>query len=194
MEWNLARAFRCSLGRSPYSMLSIGRHRRVLRLSENRISMHRLKLEKTVRFLMFAVVGLALIGRAFGVTPPAGVSVIYALVPKERLADAVKGKIEALEIEAAWRTQMMAKPGPPVYPMNLANEKYSIVVFIENPPQSLVWGRIAFPIQSARNPVVLNVSLAPGYSGTYVIDGGGLILPEIPVQHRPSAWLDVHVE
>lgn len=112
---------------------------------------------------------------ALGITPPAGVTVTYALIPKERLGDAVKGKREALEIEDAWRKAMMSKQGPPSYPLNLANEKYSIVVFIENPPRSAVWGRIGLPIQNPLNPVILNVSLAPGYSGTYVIDGGGLV-------------------
>lgn len=128
---------------------------------------------------------------ATGAPPPAGVTVTYALVPKERLADAVKGKREALEIEDTWRKQMIAKPH---YPAELANENYSIVVFIENPPIAAVWGRIGFPIQNPKSPVVLNLSLAPGYHGTYVIDGGGLVLFKFPAEPKPYEWLEVHCE
>ena len=131
----------------------------------------------------------------FGVSPPNGVAVSYALVPKERLTDAVKGKMEALKIERAWRTEMMSKTGLPRYPLNLSNQKYSIVVFVENTPASMIAGNIGLPIQSSRTPVVLNVLLSPGYHGTYVIDGGGLVLMKgIPAEPKPYEWLEVHVE
>jgi hypothetical protein len=152
------------------------------------------RIRQVTKFLTVIVIGLTVIGSAVGATPPAGVTVTYALIPKERLGDAVKGKHEALGIEDAWRKEMMSKPGLPPYPVNLANEKFSIVVFIENPPRSMVWGRIGLPIQNPRNPVILNVSLAPGYSGTYVIDGGGRVLPKIPPEPKPSEWLEVHFE
>ncbi|MFA5265359.1 MAG: hypothetical protein WC378_16185 [Opitutaceae bacterium] len=145
--------------------------------------------------IVIGAICAAFIGNVFGVSPPTGVTVTYALVPKERLADAVKGKLEALEIETTWRKEMMSKAGPPSYPLNLANQKYSIVVFVENPPQAMVAGRIGIPIQNPRIPVVLNVTLAPGYHGTYVIDGGGLILTRgILEEPKPYEWLEVHVE
>jgi hypothetical protein len=145
--------------------------------------------------IVLGAICAAFIGNAFGVSPPAGVAVTYALVPKERLADAVKGKLEALEIESAWRTEMMSKTGMPPYPLNLANQKYSIIVFIENTPAAMVAGKIGIPIQSPRPSFVLNVLLAPSYHGTYVIDGGGLVLMKgIPKEPKPYEWLEVHVE
>lgn len=133
------------------------------------------------------------LGNAHGITPPEGATVAYALVPKERLADAVKGKQEALAIEDAWRKEMMAKPGPPPYPITLSGQKYSIVVFVEIPPRFALWGKIGLPIQNPKNPVVLNVSLAPGYSGTYVIDGGGLVLTRgIPPEPKAYEWLEIN--
>ena len=145
--------------------------------------------------IAIAVICAAFVQNAFGVSPPDGVVVTYALVPKERLTDAVKGKSEALKIEQEWRTEMMMKEGLPPYPLNLANQKYSIIVFVENTPAGMVAGKIGLPIQSARTPVVLNVILAPGYHGTYVIDGGGLVLTKgIPADPKPFEWLEVHVE
>jgi hypothetical protein len=131
-------------------------------------------------------------GCGFSATPPPGVTVTYALVPKARLSEAVKGEREALEIEAAWRKVMMAKPH---YPFNLINERYSIVVFVEHPASSgLIVGQIGLPIQFPRNPVIVNVSLAVGYNGTYVIDGGGLVLLKIPFEPKPYEWLEFHSE
>jgi hypothetical protein len=146
-------------------------------------------------FLVLGAVCAAFVQTAFCVTPPNGVAVTYAFVPKERLADAVKGKLEALKIERDWRTEKMSKTEISSYPMNLANEKYSIVVFVENSQGTLVAGKIGLPIQSEKTSIVLNVLLAPGYHGTYVIDGGGLILIKgIPAEPKPYEWLEVHVE
>ena len=146
----------------------------------------------------FALLSLAalgftlLVGRAAAAPAPAGVTLTYAFVPKERLADAVKGKQEALEIESAWRKEVMAKSEQTHLPASLANAKYSIVVFIENPPRSAIWGKVGFPVQNPKNPVILNFSLAPGYHGTYVIDGGGLILFGLPAEPKAFEWLEVH--
>ncbi len=145
--------------------------------------------------IVLGAVCAAFVQSAFCVTPPTGVAVTYALVPKERLADAVKGKLEALKIERDWRTEMMAQTALPVYPLNLGNQKYSIVIFVENTPAAMVAGKIGLPIQNSRTPVVLNVLLAPGYHGTYVIDGGGLVLTKgIPAEPKQYEWLEVHVE
>ena len=137
---------------------------------------------------------LTFTGTLFGVTPPPGVAVTYALVPKERLADAVKGKREALEIEDAWRRKMMSESGPPPYPMNLGMQRYSIVVFVEIPARFALWGRIGIPVQNPRNPVILNVTLAPGYSGTYVIEGALVLTKGILPEPKPYEWLEVHIE
>jgi len=145
----------------------------------------------TIKFTMGLVALLTGGGGALAAIPPAGVAVTYALVPKERLAEAVRGARAALKIEDEWRQAMIAKPG---YPIDLAHEKYSIVVFVANPTGGAIWGQVGLPIQSPRHPVVLNVSLAPGYDGTYVIDGGGLILPRIPPEPKPYAWLEIHSE
>ena len=141
-----------------------------------------------------AILGLlGTLASALGVTRPEGVTVTYALVPKERLADAVRDPQVALAIEDSWRKQMMAKPGPPPYPGNLSGQKYSIVVFVEMPASFALWGKIGLPIQNPKNPVVLNVSQAPGHSGTYVIDGGGLVLIRgIPSVPKAYEWLEVN--
>lgn len=143
--------------------------------------------------LLAVMIGLALTaGRAGATTAPAGVTLTYAFVPKDQLAEAVKGRQEALAIEAAWRQAILASPGPAPQAAILGNTKYSIVVFIENPPRSAIWGKAGFPVQNPRNPVVLNFSLAPGYHGTYVIDGGGLVLFRLPDEPKPFEWLEVH--
>jgi len=143
-----------------------------------------------------AILGLlGALASAHGVTPPKGVTVTYALVPKERLADAVRDSRVALAIEESWRKDMMAKPGPPGYPINLSGQKYSIVVFVEMPASFALWGKIGLPIQNPKNPVVLNVSQAPGYSGTYVIDGGGLVLTRgILTEPKSYEWLEVNTK
>lgn len=152
-------------------------------------------MKTKIGLVMLAAIGLVFAGQASGAVPPAGVTVAYAFVPKDRLADAVKGKREALEIEELWRKEMVAKSGPPPYPINLGNQKYSIVVFVEIPARFALWGRIGIPVQTPRNPVILNVNLAPGYSGTYVIDGGGLILTQgILTEPKPYEWLEIHTE
>lgn len=126
-------------------------------------------------------------------TAPAGVAVTYAFVPKERLAEAVRGKQEALEIEAAWDQTMREKAGPPPYPRNFGSHQYSVVVFVDVPPDFKLSGRLGIPVQHAKNLLTVNVSLAAGYSGTYVVDGGGLILTRgIPPEPKPYEWLDVH--
>ena len=143
------------------------------------------------------IIGIAglIMTSAFGTNAPEGVAVSYAFVPKARLSEAVKGKVAALEIESAWKKEMTALSGPPSYPINLANQKYSIVVFVEIPARFALWGKIGIPVQTPKNPVVLNVSLAPGYSGTYVIDGGGLILTRgILPDPKPYEWIEVHTE
>jgi hypothetical protein len=143
--------------------------------------------------ILLVMIGLSLTtGRAGATTAPAGVTLTYAFVPKDRLAEAVKGRQEALEIEAAWRKAILTQPGPVPHAAVLANTKYSIVVFIENPPHSAIWGKVGIPVQNPRNPVVLNFSLAPGYHGTYVIDGGGLVLFRLPDEPKPFEWLEVH--
>jgi hypothetical protein len=152
-------------------------------------------MKTMIKLVLLAAMGVVFAGPALGVTPPAGVTVAYAFVPKDRLSEAVKGKQEALKIEALWRQEMMAKSDPPPYPLNLGNQKYSIVVFVEIPARFALWGRIGIPVQNPSHPVVLNVNLAPGYSGTYVIDGGGLILTEgIPPDPKPYEWLEIHTE
>ena len=89
------------------------------------------------------------------------------------------------------RDAMMAKKGVVPYPANIGNQKYSIVVFVENQPGFAVWGRIGIPIQNPRRPTALHVNLAPSYSGTYVIDGGGVILTRgIPAEPKPYEWLE----
>ena len=55
-------------------------------------------------------------------------------------------------------------------------------------------GRIGLPIQNPSNPVIVNVSLAVGYNGTYVIDGGGLVLFKILLEPKPYEWLEFHSE
>ena len=120
--------------------------------------------------------------------PPAGVTVTYAFVPKERLSEAVKGKREALEVEAAWRKEIASK-SPAIF--GVTSEQYSIVVFVDNVPSSALWGQIGFPIQHPRS-MILNVTLAPGYHGTYVIDGGGMFLMNFPPEPKPYEWIEVH--
>ena len=123
------------------------------------------------------------------------VAVTYAFVPKDRLSDAVKDKTDALAIEAAWRNEFLIKKGSPAYPLNLGNAKYSIVVFIEVPARFAIFGKLGIPVQNPKIPSILNVSLSPGYAGTYVIDGGGLVLTKgIPLNPKPYTWIDFHAE
>ena len=145
--------------------------------------------------IALACISTAVTATAFCAAPPPDVVVTYAFVPKERLSDAVKGKREALAIEAAWRKEAMAKGGFPPYPLNLGNVKYSIVVFVEIPAKFALWGRIGIPVQNPKNPLIVNVNLSPGYSGTYVIDGGGIIFSRgIPTEPKPFEWLEIHTQ
>jgi len=145
--------------------------------------------------LTFAVVGLtvAVVGMLTAATDYAesSVTVTYAFVPKDQLSEAIKGKDEALEIEAAWAKDARTKPH---YPLNLIKTHYSIVVFVENTPRQMIWGRIGIPVQGPKHPLVLNVDLSPGYAGTYVVDGGGVALTKIPSEPKPYQWLEFHSE
>lgn len=120
-----------------------------------------------------------------------GVTVTYAIVPKDQLTDAVKGDTQASEIEAAWRNALAASSNPMQV---LYRTKYSVVVFVHNTATQAIWGRLGFPIQNPNRPTfILNVNLSPGYDGTYVIDGGGLVLPGFP-ESKPYSWLEFHFE
>lgn len=145
--------------------------------------------------ILLGVLWLVTTARTAGATAPEGVPVVYAFVPKERLSEAVKGKREALEIEEAWRTEAMSKSARRPYPLNIGSAKYSVVVFVDIPSRFALFGKIGIPIQNQKNPLVVNVNLSPGYSGTYVIDGGGLILAKgIPPEPKPYEWLEVRVQ
>ena len=79
--------------------------------------------------------------------------------------------------------------------MNLTNQKYSIVVFVEVPSKFAVSGRIGIPIQNPKSQSILNVNLSAGYLGTYVIDGGDVVLTRgIPVEPKKYDWIDFHAE
>ncbi len=140
----------------------------------------------------------AMAAPALCATPPPDVAVTYAFVPKERLGDAVKGKREALEIESVWRNDAQAKESSkgdlPAYPMNVASAEYSIVVFVEVPAKFALWGKIGIPVQNPKHPLIVNVNLAPGPSGIYVIDGAGVSLMRGIPESKPYEWLEVHTE
>ncbi len=133
----------------------------------------------------------ALCVTAFCATAPRGVTVTYAYVPKGQLSEAVKGKREALAIEAAWRKELGAGKGARTL---LEIPHYSVVVFVGVPAAFALFGRLEIPVQGPKRGLVVNVALAPGSHGTYVVDGGGLILSHLPPEPKPYEWLEVHTE
>ena len=130
---------------------------------------------------------------SYGTSAPKGVKVTYVFVPKSLLSEAVEGEKQALEIEASWLRESIILEQNNTVP-NPRRMRYALVLFIENSPKFALWGVIGIPVPNQRNPVRVNVSLSPGYSGTYVIDGGGspLLSDSIPVNPKPYDWLEVH--
>ena len=106
---------------------------------------------------------------SYGTSAPKGVKVTYVFVPKSLLSEAVEGEKQALEIEASWLRESIILEQNNTVP-NPRRMRYALVLFIENSPKF------------------------PGYSGTYVIDGGGspLLSDSIPVNPKPYDWLEVH--
>jgi hypothetical protein len=126
-------------------------------------------------------------GEAMALEDGPRVTVIYAVVPRERLADAIAGERQALAIEGEWRERLAAYPEASV-------SRTSIVVFVANTPNVATWGELGLPVRRSGPPVIVEVSLAPGYRGTYVVDDGGRPFPAPPADHKPFAWVKYHSE
>jgi len=139
--------------------------------------------------LLLCIGGLLMV-TACGFKAPPDAKVTYAFVPKEQLAAAVESPAAALAIESAWRTEAMARTDVP-YPRNVRSVPYSIVVFVQIPPRYTLWGDLGIPVQNPNNYRKLHVNLSAGYTGTYVIDGGGIGLLALPEEPKPYKWFDV---
>lgn len=147
---------------------------------------------KRIKILIAFVLAITTAG--FAETQHPDVSVRYAYVPKHRLAEAVGSIESALAIEQQWRTAAIDTDGLQPYPMNLSPD-YSIVLFIKCPALFALWGQLSIPAAQPKYPRLLNISLSPGYEGTYVIDGGGLYLVHgIPPEPKPYTWIEFHTK